>query len=109
MGIENGITIPNASYPILRIFASWPADAKLNRTQDLKKPKGRKATKFRANVDEDSVSVTDPDLHPLATLHLENFDENSRRFAQSWNKNDAELAIAVFVKDQRDDKGKAPG
>jgi hypothetical protein len=100
MKIGNMMIIAHAPYPVLHIFASWPADAKLNQTQDLKTPKRRKVKKSRANVDEDSVDVIDPNLHPLATLHLENFIENSHRFAKSWHKNDAELAVAISAKDQ---------
>jgi hypothetical protein len=70
--VEHSITIKNADYPVLRVFASYPADAKLDRTQDLNESKGS-ATK----VDEDSVDVTDLDPHPLATLHLDNFKKIS--------------------------------
>lgn len=96
MKLEHRITIANARCPILRIFASWPADAKLERTLDLKELKGGKATE----VDEDNVDVTDPDEHPLATLHLDNFNENSRILARSWFENDAEQAVVAFAKDR---------
>jgi hypothetical protein len=106
MKIEHSITIPNAPYPVLRIFASWPADAKLDRTQDLKKSKGGKATKSRAKVDENSVDVTDSDadLHPLATLHLHNFNNISGMLAKSWYRNDTEQTVVVFAKDQYNEK-----
>jgi len=35
--IPYGLTVTNAEYPILRVFASWPGDAKLDRSK--KKPR----------------------------------------------------------------------
>jgi len=102
--IEHSITIANAPYPILRIFTSWPADAKLDRAQDLKKSKGGKVTKSRTKVNEDSVNVTDADLHPLATLHLDNFNNISGMLSKSWYRNDTEQMVVVFAKDQYNDK-----
>jgi hypothetical protein len=107
MKIEPCITIANTLYPVLRIFASWPADAKLNRTegtQDLKKSKVREVTKTRAEVDEDNVDVIDPDPHPLAALHLDNFNNINNMLAKSWYMNDTEQMAVVFVKDQYNDK-----
>jgi hypothetical protein len=102
--IEHGITIAEASYPILRIFASWPANAKIERTQDLKKSKKGKATKSRTKVDEDSVDVFDTDPHPLAMLRLDNFAEISDQLAKSWFRGDMEQIVVDFVKDQYDDE-----
>jgi hypothetical protein len=99
MKVEHGITIKNADYPVLRIFASCPADAKLDRTQDLNTSKGSKATKSKA-VDENDVDVIDPDPHPLATLHLDNFKENSKSLAKSWYRNDTEQMVVSFAQDQ---------
>ena len=88
--IEDGITTAEASYPVLRVFASWPANAKIERTQDLKKSKKGKATKSRAKVDKDSVDVFDTDPHPLAMLRLDNFAEISNLLAMSWFRGDME-------------------
>ena len=93
MKIEHSISINNADYPVLRIFASYPADAKLDRTQDVNESKGQ-------GVDEDDVDVTDPDPHPLATLRLDNFEENSKMFAKSWYRNDTEQKVVFSAQDQ---------
>jgi len=46
---------------VLRVFASSPGEAKLQRTDG-----------------------EDPDSHPLATLHLENFDETCKELTRDW-------------------------
>jgi hypothetical protein len=102
--IEDGITIADASYPVLRVFASWPANAKIERTQDLKKSKKGEAAKSRAKVDEDSVDVFDTDPHPLAMLRLDKFAEISDQLAKSWFRGDMEQMVVDFVKDQYDDE-----
>src|SRR6267154_5178855 len=93
MKIEDCISILNASYLILHIFASWPADAELEWTQDLKESKG-------SGVNENSIDVINPDPHPLATLHLYNFIKNSYSLAESWLNNDLALAVVVSIEDQ---------
>jgi hypothetical protein len=72
--IKPTITVEGASYPVLRVFASWPADADLERTLDItdKPPLSRKQKMVQAEDDEDIISY-DPDQHPLATLHLQSF------------------------------------
>jgi len=103
MKIEHTLTIKNADYPVLCIFASYPADAKLDRTQDLNQSKkGRKVTKSQAKVDEDSVHVTDPDPHPLAVLNLNNFQKIGESLAKYWYRNLAEERVVVFAKNQCD-------
>ena len=97
MKIEHRIPIPNAPYPILHVFASWPADAKLERTQDLEESKG-------GEVDEDSVDFIDSDPHPLATLHSDNFINNSYKLAKAWFNNDVEQVVVTFAKDQYDNE-----
>jgi hypothetical protein len=101
MKTENKITIKNARYPILRVFASWEGDAKLERTLDLKDPEGHEATKSRA-ASEDSVDVSD-DAHPLATLHLENFVTISRSLAKSSFRGDKDQVV-VFAEQLDDGK-----
>jgi hypothetical protein len=81
--VEPRILIPNSPYPILRIFASWPADANLERTLDCNKSRKRNRTKTQAQVDEDSVDI-DPDGHPLATLHMEYFNKISLMLGKCW-------------------------
>jgi hypothetical protein len=65
--IPNALKVEGADYPILRIFASWRGDAKLERTLDPR--------------DKD---VGYPDQHPLATLHLENFNEFAEKLAREY-------------------------
>lgn len=106
MKIKDRITIADAPYPVLRVFASWKADAKLERTLIPKKSKGGKARKPRAKVDKNSIDVPDRDLHPLATLHLENFNRISHWLTKSRYRGDTEQAVVVFAKDQYDDEEK---
>jgi hypothetical protein len=61
-------------------------------------------TTSQVEVNEDSVDVTGPDLHPLATLHLDNFNKISSMLAKSWYRNDIEQMVAAFAKEQYNDK-----
>lgn len=100
MNFERRTTIVHAAYPIFRVFASWPGDPKLERTQGLEELKGGNATKSRAEVDEDSVDVIDPDMHPLATLHLATLNAFSSKHVKSWYLTDTEQTAVVHAKDQ---------
>ena len=78
--IPMSIKMPGMDYPDLRVFASWPGDAKLCRTLRWREamPKGSKQMKTQMfqesdSEDSDATGAVDPDGHPLATLHLENF------------------------------------
>ena len=95
--IEHRIPVPNAPCPILRVFTSWPADAKLERTQDFEESEG-------GEIDEDNVDVIDPDPHPLVTLHSDNFINNSDKLTKSWFNSDAEQAVVTFAKEQYDNE-----
>ncbi|KAF8502723.1 hypothetical protein F5888DRAFT_1114956 [Russula emetica] len=92
------------SSSVRRLTVRSMIHAKLDRAQDLKKSKGGKVTKSRTKVNEDSVNVTDADLHPLATLHLDNFNNISGMLSKSWYRNDTEQMVVVFAKDQYNDK-----
>jgi hypothetical protein len=98
--IDPSIAVTNASYPVLRVFASWPADAKLDRTLEPRKKKKIS----QAEVDEDSVNIPDPDLHPLATLHLEHFNNIGKMLSKSWFRGDLEQREVVFAKNQSNDR-----
>ena len=50
-----------ADYPILRVFASWPGEARLDRADG-----------------------EDPDAHPLATLRLDEFVKVSKELSRIW-------------------------
>ena len=101
--IDPSITITNASYPVLRVFASWPADAQLDRSGDYKTLTKKKNTRSQVKVDEDDVG-TDDDGHPLATLHLENFNNIGEMLGRSWYMGDTEQREVVFAKHQCHDK-----
>jgi hypothetical protein len=60
--------------------------------------KGKQAT-----IDEDSVDTHDPDLHPLATLHLENFTDIGKMISKSWYTG-IEQREVVFAKRQCNEK-----
>jgi hypothetical protein len=84
--IRHGLKAPNASFPILRVFASWPDNAGLGRTLHYKDTTTRQkiAEKKKDQQQEtDTTHVLDPDLHPLATLHMENFKDIGKNLA--WN------------------------
>jgi len=83
--IPCGLTVTGAKYPILRVFASWPGDAKLHRS---KKPS--------QNADEDRRY--DVDLHPLATLHLDNFNHMSKSMDLKWFLGDVEQKEVIHAK-----------
>jgi len=97
--IEPSIAIKNVPYPVLRVFASWPADADIERTLNVvdEMPPKKKQKTSEAEVDEESVKTHDPDLHPLAALHLENFNSIGESFAQSWYKGDVEQHQVLFA------------
>jgi hypothetical protein len=102
MKTEDTIIAANARFPILRVFASWEADAKIERTLEPQESKGRKATKFQADVDEHDFNALDLDHHPLATLHLDNFNTISSRLAKSSYRSDTEQLV-LFAKEQHND------
>ena len=77
---------PNASYPILRVFASWPGEAALGRTLRYKEPttKQKKAAKKNKLQVTELANVPDPNLHPLATLHMANFKAIGKNLSRNW-------------------------
>ena len=46
---------------------------------------------------EKSVSVSDPDPHPLAALHEENFRENSKILSMKWFLGDTEQREVISL------------
>lgn len=60
--LRHSLKVKGARYPILRVFASWPGEAKLERT----------------------LGRVDPDRHPLANLHLGNFDKVRKELNRDW-------------------------
>jgi hypothetical protein len=71
--IPHALKVEGADYPILRIFASWKGDAKLERTLEQRK--------LGSGCMDD---IGDPDQHPLATLHMENFKVLAEKLASEW-------------------------
>ena len=104
--IEPGIIVPGAPYPILRVFASWPANAKLERVIDCKdlQKKSQRKKKSQAHIDEDNINIIDSDLHPLAMLQLENFNNIGNRLNKNWFRGDMEQSAVVFAKAQCNDQ-----
>jgi len=91
--IPFGLTTTNAQFPILRVFASWPADANLDRTN----PKPPKTTRKPAGK-EDPPRKRDGDLHPLATLHLTNFVRMSQKMDINWFRGLVEQNEVIHLK-----------
>jgi len=78
--IPLGLKAKGADYPILRVFASWPGEAWLDRTLEWKEnPKQRSKKPKRARLESRADCSEDTDGHPLATLHLENFNKAGTR------------------------------
>jgi hypothetical protein len=74
--IPLGLKAGHADYAVLRVFASWPGDAKLERTLDPE----------------------DLDLHPLATLHLANFNQVSLQLGINWFRGAVEQKVMASSK-----------
>ena len=87
--IRQGLVIPHASYPVLRIFASYPGEAKLDLTLESEERTRRKGK-------NKSLNVYDTDPHPLATLHYANFKENSTKLSGNWFLGDTEQREAIY-------------
>ena len=86
--IPSGLTVTNNQFPILRVFASWPADAKLDRSKlegDEGVPRKKK----------------DDDSHPLATLHLANFVRMSKETDVKWFRGLVERNEVIHLKRKR--------
>jgi hypothetical protein len=95
-GIPSGLTVTKAQFPILRVFASWPGDSNLNRS----KPNPSKKTKVRdpASNEDLIAKKIDVDLHPLATLHLENFICMSKEMDVNWFRGLVEQNEVICLK-----------
>jgi hypothetical protein len=74
VNIPNSLTFQGAPFPVLRIFASWPGDSKLERTLKQRVENGK-------GLEDD---IGDPDRHPLATLNLEHFQEFAETLQEDW-------------------------
>jgi hypothetical protein len=103
-----GLKVTGADYPVLRVFASWPGEAKLERTREWKKeqkPTTRNQTNTRILTQGSSVdNIDDPDLHPLATLHLANFIEAGKKLDEYWFRGDLEQKLVVDLKRAREEQ-----
>lgn len=83
--IHDTITVQGASHPVLRVFASWPANAGIERTLQYKENQQTNGKrKIQVEVDEDDVDTHDPDPHPLAVLHMQNFTKVNEMLGESW-------------------------
>src|SRR5258708_1598349 len=84
--LPSGVEVKGADYPVLRIFASWPGEAGLDRTGEWK-----------------LGAPIDPDGHPLATLHLTNFRNVGKTLFQKWFGRDVEEKLVVKLKRAREE------
>jgi hypothetical protein len=94
--IPFGLTVTNAQFPILRVFASWPGDSNLDRS----KAKPPKETKARNTAGDEDLAgrKKDVDSHPLATLHLENFIRMSKEMDVNWFRGVVEQNEVIHLK-----------
>lgn len=83
----------NAKYPILRVFASWPGDAKLDRSKE--KPRQKNPAE---GEEVEEIAPYDVDPHPLATLHMVNFEHMSKAMGLQWFCGDVEQKEVVYAK-----------
>ncbi len=80
-------------FPILRVFASWEGDAKLDRSMEKTCKKNP-----TSNEDKKKKVQCDVDPHPLVTLHLDNFNCVSKEMDINWFSGDVEQKEVVNVK-----------
>ncbi|PVF91079.1 hypothetical protein CPB86DRAFT_421879 [Serendipita vermifera] len=93
--LPNPWQVDGAEYPILRVFASWPASSNIERTM------ARKTTPRTGKTSEDSP-LEDNDDHLLASLHEENFKEFGQQLAKQWFEGDIEQRTVIGVKRDRE-------
>jgi hypothetical protein len=93
--IPSSLKADGAAYPVLRVFASYPGEAKLERTLDWKE-ETRKSK--QANSCQQEANELDPDLHPLATLHFQNFENVAKKFNGDCFRGVAEQRIVKLAK-----------
>jgi hypothetical protein len=86
--VPHGLKVEGAEYPVLRVFASWPGESDLERSLTWNEEPG---------VEQDS-GAKDPDLHPLATLHRENFDQIGEKLDTHWFLGDLEKKLVLHLK-----------
>ena len=100
--IRHGLKAPNASYPILRVFASWPGNPVLGRTLHYKEPTTRQKKAVEKNEPQATpANVPDPDPHPLATLHMANFRDIDKTLPRNWFLGDIEQKEVVYSQHDR--------
>jgi hypothetical protein len=115
--MQSSLRANDDCFPILRVFVSWPSDPNLERSLLWKKTtmvqgraKGKKSqkVKHRNTADKsDDEGEVDSDLHPLATLHMKNFNITIKKLDEHWFLGDLEQSI-VFHSLYDADKGGPP-
>ena len=93
--IPHGLKGKGADYPVLRVFASWPGEAKLERTQGWKEPN---LSKQPQRQNSDAGSEVDPDRHPLAALRLDTFLTVGKQLDDDWFQGVGEQKVVVSSK-----------
>ena len=86
--IQSGLKGEGADYPVLRVFASFPGEAKLERTLGQKRKKPSKG-------DSDAGSMVDLDKHPLAALRLDTFTEFGTKLYKDRFRGNGEQWVVV--------------
>jgi hypothetical protein len=82
------LKVEGADYPILRVFASWPGPAVLKRT-----------------LEKGKSGANDPDRHPVATLHLDNFNKVIEELDRDWFQGVGQQTLVVSSKRARGGTG----
>jgi len=91
--IPLGLKVELADYPVLRIFASWEGDPKLERSDEW-----READEVQKGAQEETKNGADTDRHPLATLHGKNFRASGEEMDVNWFRGDVEQKLVVHLK-----------
>jgi hypothetical protein len=97
--ICHGLKAPNASYPILRVFTLWPGNAVIGRTLHYKAPTTpqKKVAKKNELQATEPANAPDPNLHPLATLHMVNFEDIGETLSWDWFLGDVKQKEVVYL------------
>ena len=90
--IQSGLKGEGADYPVLRVFASFPGEAKLERTT---KPERTTKRKKKEGSKGGSGSIVDLDKHPLAALRLDTFTAVGQTLYDDWFQGNGEQQVVV--------------
>ncbi|PVG00051.1 hypothetical protein CPB86DRAFT_872254 [Serendipita vermifera] len=86
--IPSAAEIPGAVYPILRVFASAPVPANLERTLPVSTRRGT----LRGTITE-LLTGHNPENQPVACLNMKTFDEVGKKFTDQWLRGQTESSL----------------